>query len=312
MTPEILSEVNASANPTSANELMWRLARKSNRVRQTQRASDPLPDGAVENAFYKSFRRALTELIGDKAIRCEKRELQTLDEVVEVYPFRTRDARTHELRRRLLPHVRTHLLKTGDRQFGQGSNEAFHVDQATDTERADWRRRWNRIEDKLCIELATTTERETLLGIATRGRELFFRKRRQPYSDPSSDFHHASSLGALFSSLEQKGMHPELVMEASAFFKAWLPPLRRQHLELKSQLYSIWDAGMHQHPSLKLHCKQMLRDADPALVQTLPKYAPPSKDAPNSWVRHEERFDPVLDQLLARDVFGEFEFLSPK
>jgi hypothetical protein len=311
MTPQILTEVNASPAPTPANELMWRLARRSNRVRQAQTAQDPLPVGEVHDAFYKSFRRALKQLIDDKAIRCKKRELENVDEVVAIYPFRTRDVRILELRQRLLPQMRTHLLETGDRQFGHSSNEDYHVDEATDAERAGWRARWQRIENKLCQELATTPERETLLAIATRGRELFFRTRRRPSSDLSSNFHHAKALGDLFDSLSKSGAHRDLVLDASAFFTDWLPPSRKQHLELKSQLYSIWDGGMRQRPSLKLAFKQTLRDRSPALVQKLPKYAPPRKDAPNSFVRYEERFDPILDQLLGRDVFAEFEFLSP-
>jgi hypothetical protein len=116
------------------------------------------------------------------------------------YPYKTRDVRIKVLREHLLPRVRDHLITTGSTQFDRGANEIFHVEHATEDERAVWCAQWNEIEKAICTRIGASDSPDVLIGMLTRGRELFHR-RVSHFGGSSSKYKYTGSLEGLIATL---------------------------------------------------------------------------------------------------------------
>jgi hypothetical protein len=138
---------------------------------------------------------------------------------------------------------------------------------------------------------------------------LFFRWRWNPHGDPHSSYRYHGSLEALLSKLAACPGMTALAADLLEFYVECFPASSLKHLELKSQLYVVWDSGRDVLPKLKSEFKRYLLKADPSFITSLPQHVASSGER-RDWTWREERFDPILDQLFGRDVFGRFDFLA--
>lgn len=314
---EIMDAVRR-AGEVSANRLAWEVAEKHGHIQRSS-GDHPLPSGGLRASFYKSFRRSITLLSGDrKAIKALPRKLQSLDQVVDLYPFMTRDLRIKELRHRLLPHAREYL-RTRKSKYNLEENELYLEQRAPEDERASWRTAWLTLEARLCTALADVPSSglEPWVAILARGREVFVRD-RSPYSQSTaSRFRYDGALGELLTAvMANSAGHPRsdaaLPSDLLAFYRGCFPDSTVRHVALKSQLHGIWESPALGASRLAVTFKKYLLFVESALVSSLPGHVAGSGEhrLVSRGFPREVTFDGLLDQLFARDLYRAFEFLS--
>jgi hypothetical protein len=303
-----------SQDKVSANRLAWEIAEKNARIKR-ERVSHPLPSGAIEDSFYKSFRRSISLLEKRRSIKTRQRKLQSLTDLVELYPFMTRDLRIKELRHRLLPHVQKYVHMEGSK-YDLEENELYLEQRETDEVRSLWRKGWLELEDRLCMLLGTipTRNREMILAILTRGRQVFMRARSGLSSNTLSRFKYEEALRTLIAtfadcSSKSSSEDPTLSEDLIAYYQQYFPDSALRHVALKSQLHGMWESPKLGAARLTLPFKKYLLTADPALISSLPGHVPASGDY-RDFSRTETVFDELLEHLFGRDVFRPFQFLS--
>jgi len=314
---EIMDAVRR-AGQVSANRLAWEVAEKLGHIQRSS-VNHPLPSGGLRASFYTSFRRSITLLIGDrKTIKALPRKLQSMDQVVDLYPFMTRDLRIKELRHRLLPHAREYL-RTQTSKYNLEENELYLEQRAPEADRASWRTGWLTLEARLCVALANVPSSglEPWIAILARGREVFVRNWSRYTPNTTSRFRYDGALGELLTAvMANPGGHPRsdaaLPGDLLTFYQQCFPDSAVRHVALKSQLHGIWENPALGASRLAVTFKNYLLSVESALVSSLPGHVAGSGEHRlfSRGFPRKPTFDGLLDQLFARDLYRAFEFLS--
>lgn len=293
-----ISEMEASRGSSlTVDQLCWAVAIRQGRCGAAWRGGGDQRD--LPKSFYAAFRRAIVSLKRSGYLEIEPRKLGTLEEFVALYPSKTLSLQRRGLRERLLPHVATYLQNSSGR-FTFAENEQFlarTVSRAAQSE-------WTRLETDVLLAASHSAgrRREILVQVLAKGRQYF----------DQSGISATDSLGQLVAEGLKTSAVPDertIFAELAIFYGKTFPPRERTSLRLKNKLYEVARMGRGRRPAeltdeLKMHLFRM----DQALLESLPGHI--SLPGKEGWfVVNGHTFSPVLDQLIGRDVFRDFEFV---
>jgi len=284
----------------SLDRVRWELADAADAVEPNEEGQ-----AIIRKAFEQSFDRAVGSLIRSGRLVREDAKLVSIDELVDMYPFKTRYQERRRLREQLLPHLAEFLRKrvsaydfTETERFVEPTPEAPEI--------------WKALDAKLRAfdADATAEESELLFSIRAKGRELFT-KAKVTIKPP---------LRGLIRRAETVLVSPggaALVKEMKDAYRGCFDSRDMEHAVLKAKLHTA--ANLKSGNKIRLHdvAKDFLEKVAPEVIRAMPNYDP-VKDPDDeehhlmgfgSWQRHKNRFDPLLDKLIDRDVYREFAVL---
>lgn len=309
----VLSRIGAG---TQRNELCWQLAEELKHVRTTEPAG-------LSDSFYTAFSRAVRRLAERRLIEIRKRRLETIDELIRYYPFKTTLCSVRRLRGDLLPvlpEIESGLKRPA---YTPAQNEDFffnHLRWITTKPDVETRRnnvvQWSHIEDGLVGVLPSipVPERGDWLRLLARGQELFTPKRGITCS---------ASIAELLDRCARTSRGREVVAAARTLLNGVLTENHRAHLALKTRLYAFVNFRPRGSSELKAETKMALFRLRRGVVEALPGHQPADPDPEEEsrpgrmrrgWRDYDlptevEAFSPLLDQLLDKHCLEEFEFL---
>lgn len=296
---KVLAALNAGA--VQRNKLCWELAAEARLI-----LGDSLP-----SAWYSAFGRAIETLDvrdGRGLVRRRKRRLTSFEEVCRWYPFKTRSVAIRDLRMKLLPAVG----EVAGYEFNDADNEIHRLRQlreADPTSANALRDEWRALRSRL-VRLAThlsDIEVDIAVSLLGRGDQLFI----------GGDVSVATDFRSLIRRLPAASV--DLSADLTSFATRALPIDTMSSLKLKSFICSV--AHFQRavaHPGLKERAKHELLHLRRADVIGLPGHRGPIEPEPDTSPGFIDigiddprvEFSPLLDSLLDRQVFGQFEFLE--
>lgn len=279
--------------PVTSTDLCWQLAGGSR----------------LTSAFYGAFFRALRGLEDRELVLVTRRKLKNLREFEQHYPNKTRLHELRDLRRQLLPILVHQLEQTGERRFSSTNVERHAVRLTQDAPGGErLTEAWKALEPDAYDaigQLSNTNRQACDLAMRVLFKcRLLFDRRRMRFSE--------IEIGTALTDLLYRA---ELVPEASALtmFTRRVQEMLDEfvdlkavhdHADLKSRLYVYAALGKDQSPGLKPEAKALLLKHLPAVVTSLPGHVPGPK-------LHDTTFSPLLDRLIDRHAFAQYEFLRP-
>lgn len=300
---QAILEAVAETPGTSDGRVHWLLADRARRADQ---------------AFYKSFRRALTRLRATGRVQVHQKRLQSLEEVAEHLPFRTRDPEVRAMRAKLLPALMT-LIRQSERLFNDAQSER-HVLERTVLEAGLNRQstkyealfpEWIKARSAL-LELLNSGAfgyAELAIRAYAKGRQLF--ERRAP-------IRHDSTLSEICDEiLHESGRSspPIELQEAGRALNGlrakWIPPTLLGSAQLKASIYHVVDFSRSQRPRLKREAAEHLLGRHREYIEKLPGHKSRAQTRPESSpISKTVVFSQTLDRLVSRDVLKPFSFLA--
>lgn len=296
--------------PTLSSELCWLMAEEAGKVSRRSSGNPLLPEGGIVRSFYVSFTRALRGLVRDNRVGASWRRLRSADELVTYYPFKTQDLRMRLLRERLLPHLRERMRNAGRLRFSRAENEVFIIEKLTEDQLREATAKWSDLEGRLVDSLAImpSDNRRHFMAVWARGCSIF-PSRRSTTQDPP--------LGSLIAKLEDlPRQSKEVCLLASnliEFYVTWFPREQRDVVHLKSLLAEEFDLGEDSKGRMRDEFKRELHKMEPDFIESLPgdrHRRTESEEETDLQDYFENRFSPLLDQLVRKDVFRQFTFLT--
>ncbi len=232
-----------------------------------------------------------------------KQRIASLDELVRLYPDRTKDSTVRQLRRTLLPLISDYAAHhdTRRRQRSAVSVEewALRDHLSDDAIRQRFAKAWSALEREIVRRFPRfrTRARTSALELLVRGNEL---------AGGSAHVTAGVTLSAAISHMRAvAGRRNKRLLAVLDNMKAHLPVRRLQRADLKAVLRSVVHLDKGQPVRLKQTFKQFLRDNVPDVLTTLPGHFERQADVP--WLEPEITFDPVLDRLILRDALQAFD-----
>lgn len=257
--------------------------------------------GDVKESFYRNFRRAITSLRNRGEVKLSPRKLESLAEVVELYPHRTCEGFLRDLRLRLLPYLEE--IARGRGKFPEWNRERHSV---LRHEQGKFENEWVALRQRLLTQIADPAAPGNGVSwgidLLARGQQLF--------SDGDAEIE--TSFLELLTECRPY-LEPALSQGLEAFYEQVLPRHRREHGDLKSTLYVLASFTKSQPVRLSTGTKQALLRTDPDYVRSMPGYEERPGYGYTLGPRRraiDYHFSPDLDRLLDRHVFAAFHFLS--
>ena len=304
----ILQSIKNSDTPIQRNKLFWMLARSNDKVIVTETLCEDIDEGYIENSFSKSFQRALKRLVDEKMVSVQKRRLMNIQEFIEYYPFKTSKLEIFLLRKILLPFVKTYLEGPYSRvPYTVADNELFILDKIKNEFPKRIKRytlNWRKKEKRIISLLARydLDSRSQWISLMIKGRQLFLDNRVK----------YGKAFHVIIKKIGEADefnneVEYELYEEINKFKKKVFKPEIMKHSKLKSQLHLIAYFSERTKSGLKDEIKQHFLDEQPEIIENLPDYHQPEG---RGFTRFPPTFSPILDKLIDRHVFSNFEFLS--
>lgn len=313
----LLSHLKTVSLPISENELLWKVAESEDKIRKIP-YSEIYTEGSIHNSFYKSFRRALSNLIKNGIIDLEpSAKFTSLDDFIKYYPYKTTNNLIKEMRIDFLPFIKEFVdLHVYDLQFSNHQVETHNLKEfleANPEEYNDCAKKWLRIRVKFINLLKGENDKtiSSILKLLAKGEQSFVD------SKISVDEHSAAISKTLFTTLgEGNTEFLKLSTEFKDFLNKCIYGHKYLHDLFKNQLYlvAIFTRGVK--PSLTSLFKEALLRKFPEQINSLPntKIADPDKKIKEGTVFfstsfEEDIIDPIVDKLILRDAFSEFKFI---
>lgn len=294
---EILDAVARYGEPIVANRVCWEIAETRGALTGSGLQC------RVERPFYTSFRAAVSRLRRTR-LRMEARRIASADDLVHHYPYQTLFVWLRDLRRELLPIVRSHLQETAP-IYAVGANERYLVEKLPRSRRAPLLKEWIRLERSIVPLFSTASDdgHYFLVTLIATGRHLF---------DGFSGIR--SVRFSMRECLDQaRQVFPGSVEldEVERFYARALPSSDVRRTEFKSRLYSCVEFGSTvKKTRLQDGLKAVLADARPGLFTPYePRVVGPYfMDVPRDY-KLANNGD--LDALIMRDALRPLLFLMP-
>lgn len=313
--------------PTTSCRLRWELAEaEPERAFEGRAAKGWLRDGRIRGAFNSSHARALNRLEAEGAIRVTPRKLQSLDELIAHFPFKTLRLDLHDLRLRLLPllqKVKLDPLMKGYRDYSEPERERHLIEQLRQDESPELRRlvrSWPELEQRLLSHMAKLDDSKA------RRHWVQLLAKCEEFLRPKRHIRCSTSLGVLIARCEEQGgPDPDgLLAAVRAGYDACLPREQRDHTALKNQLYRYVHLGDRESVTLHKEVAYELMRLEPQLIAELEGHQPgetrnASPLVPAWFVRdpkqppgvpYVESFSPDLDRLIDRHCLDVFKFVT--
>ncbi len=295
--------------PMQANELCWQLADAEGKIRIDGEIAE-IRQGAIVKPFYSAFNRALSGLREKGKVTVVPTKLTGLDEVIRVYPFKTTDLATRELREKLLPAIPAYLTSLNKNRwkrrekFSLTENESYLVGMLSEDERQAFRHKWKGLEPQLFDLMSALRDdpkrRDLVLRVIQRGRGLF----------GVGVGHDPAALESLLQALSSVSLTPQeesVYRAVSSVYRSAIPERQARRARLKTQLYAVAYFGAKTPVRLNHEFVTALSLSYP-FIQQLPGHQP----AESRWNREVQptTFSPMLNRLFDRTVFSSFNFIS--
>lgn len=293
--------------------LRWELAKRSGAIH----------DDELKWAFYSGFQRALGSLsqLPRPHLRIERRRLRSMDELVELYPHKTRSSTIRTLRLKILPLLRDSVASTrprfdsieSERHVFENSIPTFDAPATARMEWEDGQKTWHSVDELIggLFRTGTDCRPELLVELLTKGRELF---------DPRSGFRLEKSLMRILRDLKFEAARdprvPAIVEMVKSLVDRWIPERGRAGARITAKLYRLVSFPRHGDASLHDQVKLDLWLQHRRLITRLPGHQdrggrPGPKGTAIVMVGDPPKYSPLLDRIIQRDVLQDFVFLYP-
>jgi hypothetical protein len=291
---QIIFDRVSAAGTICLNRLLWDVALE-------RRAARP----SVTDSFNSGFRRSVRRLVEEGHIRPERRRLTDIDDLIECYPYKSRDADVKSVRFQLLPVAKAYLGWRQVRKYSPADNERYLYRDLSEDVRAEAEARWRNVEPVLFAALTSGGDhvREAVFDVLVRGQQLFGRR----------PMLHRAPLTVLLDqviALASDSLPAEAVADLrhlAAIFPA--PVLAR--LKLKSDLYEIAQLGRDHSQHIKDDFIQYAMRTMPDVMRSMPGFKPARFErVAKLSLPFKEEVSPLVHKLLRRDALAPFEFLS--
>jgi hypothetical protein len=227
---EILTQLSASAAPTTLESLRWCLWERSSTIP----SSLPEQNVSLPRAWNTSIQRAALSLSSPRHAKLviERRRLSTIEEFLTHFPNKTLIARTRYLRFTLLPPLfdpKTHDIHP---LFSKSKNEEYYLKKTRRAAIPEASELWQSIETKLIqlMSKATGVRRSRIFLLVSKARELFLRE-------------HVRTIGAFTDHVDEvigrSELTPELRESLVRVRDLVLPRTEEKQLDIKSRIYSL-------------------------------------------------------------------------
>jgi hypothetical protein len=226
-----------------------------------------------------------------------------LDELIQVFPHRSRDLAVRDARLRLLPHLRE--LETQE-AFGTAGQEEFVLDrelQADPARRREMNARWRALVPAL-LDLCRTPDAavDRLIDVITRGATLF--AEASPYSNRISLQHALARASSMYR------FAPAPLVELHQMYDDFVPKSRRAFALRLDRLLAFVHVS-RTGDQLKPEVAEYLFERDSTYVRSLKGHREPSSTDWRARIRGRPRtYSPVLDRLLTKDALKSYRFIS--
>ena len=314
---QILEAVAAATEPVQRNRLAWTLAEQIGAIKVTKpkKLSRSAPVDAwtrLEASFERSFQRALAKC-SERHLKVKSLKFDSLTDLIEHYPYKTNRQEVRDIRIRLLPHLEEFCGTKRGWKFTATDTENHILELRRESNLVELQRlsqEWERIEWKLLGLIASpvsaqSNDRDDWMEIHSRGRQLFL----------DAKLSHSTSLGILLGRLEghvapDTAAHALFTHIVDFYWRAF-PKETLGRANLKSQIYSVVDVKEGTRPYLKDDFKAFLRGKELTFIQALTGHKEQT-GGKNSWsfVGEKTSYSPLLDYLIDRYAFSQFQFLS--
>lgn len=280
--------------------------------------------GGITPSFYSVFQRAVAALGRKPRARVVRQErlFRSFEDVIDHYPYKTRDLATRDLRIQLLPH----LVAVAAHPLFNDPDSERHARSTSLAESSSWSTRrsvldeqqaeWIEIEPLVWPYLwsENVAIREAAFALITKGREYALRN-----SLWKLDLTFWGLLTSLKSILTHDEKATAMSSKLEAFANHWIPQPDVVRSKLKSHLYRLVDFSRYDPPRLKAEVKEGLLLSAPELVGPLLGFHQVVGKRSRSLQRflegHEQQIvlrshTEGLDRLLERDVLQKAVFLK--
>lgn len=263
----------------------------------------------ISASFANSFGRALDTLEEEGSVIIRRRRLSSFDEVVRLFPFRSRSRQILGLRQRLLPHLQGYKPPRGG--YGRAENERFVLERVNELRWRDDRfseieREWKRIEDGLLRLMPSKAAPHALLvDTITRGRQLF---------SFASGFASPHPLDGLLKRLLQMyagRKRPAVVDQLFHFYQRLIPRENRIAAGVLSKVLDVVDIARNGADHIREDAVAHLLRSDLKFVTSLPDYQPAVHRSLGKFnIPWGPPKCPLLDKLVTKEALREFRFVT--
>lgn len=299
----------ASDNSMSFERLRWALweEERSDTIDWEQATVPPTTYRFPQSAYTK-FYRALQGLSERSRgfVKITDRPLESFDEVVGHFPFKTLSVRQRWLRQRLLPSLAREISGGHKARYTPANNEDFILARLTGEESENFRRQWRDLRTQLVRSLTRTnfeTQTDVLMFVC-RGMSLFES--------------HSLTCASSFCELAERCRDSVPVSCASAIanlVEGLFPASDRRSLQVRSVLHSYVDFNSRGRYRLKQATVDLLSRDCPDIVRQLPGFRAASRanvGRPIGLLAPEwnEAHSDELYHLIDQSVLIDFRFIS--
>jgi hypothetical protein len=263
------------------------------------------PSSSISEAFNSGYHRAVRRLVEDGYIETRKRYVTDIDELIKLYPYKTRRAEIRAMRAQLLPVVKAYLAFRQARKFTRAQTEKHFYESLPDEARAEAERRWLELEGPLFAAMASGGDalRDAVFDVIARGRQLF---RRRAVG-------HGAPLLRLIDRAVAAGATtpPPVLADLATLASSVFPTAQLQRRWFKVDLYEIAHLGRNFSQHVKDQFIEYAMREAPAVMRALPGFrAAWSQKVGKLAIPHKDEHSPLIHKLLQRDALAPFEFLS--
>lgn len=288
-------------SPIEENKLLWILANYNKRIIK-KKINDEFSEGFIENSFYKSFKRSIGGL-EDKHIFRMAKKINDINELFELYPYKTKKYELLQLRKKILPSLLEYITKEGYQQFSVSNTEHHLLDEFERSKPKKFKKakkEWRRLESKIIILLCNRdVNRRDLLSILIKGRAYFF-DNSASYEKPLFSLIHGWQK-KIENNTETE--EDKLFSDILTFYKKYFDQEQFKYNRMKSKIYSAVQLGSGLKDE---RVKSYLWETNEKFISSLPGH----KDPPPKYLRFPREYSNYLDKLIDTHIFTPYNFIS--
>jgi hypothetical protein len=301
---------NISNSPILENKLLWNLAEKSNNILWEEKINN-LRFGQISKSFDNKFAASIKSLSERGLIISVKEKIFNFEEMVRLYPYKTKRYEVKYLRERLLPKFKKFI-----------NEHPFHVFSAPDIEnhtlkilfkdkdsQKGYFNDWSKIET-YAKDLFKQNEdfSDSILMIIFKGKSVFQPKRIK------IQISFEELIKNLASNNNFTLKNPLFIKELTEFYNKYFHNESYKRNEFKNQLYSLVQIGKSYGNSFVLKTvKEYLYQKDKEFISKLPqtkiRLPEPRKEGWMNIGDEENEYSPILNKIIDRHVLKEFKFI---
>lgn len=303
---QIIDKLSESEGEVSRNKLLWDLAEANESVDKGKEICDGIFEGRIKKSFVNNFNRAISSLKEDR-VSFFNEKLTHLDELFHIYPFKTYKLEILALRQKMLPFIPGFLNKPYFRtSFNTAANERFLIEKMQERRKQKFielQKKWADLEKQIAKKLAENGEHyELWKHILIKGNQLYLNKN---ITINYSLLHLLKKLNK-----EYQAGKDNVVSALNGHFEDSFDSQDMKHTLLKSEIYKIGNFGNQGRSTLKTPFKEYLLKQNKDLIESLPGHIYYSPRIMGHLSAAVKSYSHLLDKLIDRTVFADFEFLS--